>query len=87
MTIWEIETGPRIVPVGMRTLLVAVAALPCASAFLANGPLARPAVAAQATPIIRMDASFTKKDDLLLEEEIDRRCQSRGNSSLIIVSL
>ena len=48
-------------------------ALPACGAFFA-GP-ARPAVpaVAPAASHVRMDSSYTKKDDLLLEEEIERR--------------
>ena len=54
--------------------------VPGALAFLAGSPLAPPPVpmAVRASPAIRMEASFTTKDDLLLEEEIERRCAARG---------
>ena len=54
------------------TLLASV--LPWASAFLATAPRHIVPAAAYATPAIRMQEGFTKKDDLLLEEEIDRGC-------------
>ena len=48
--------------------------LPATSAFLAGAPVGRPIspAAAQCVPAIRMEAKATKKEDLLLDEEIDR---------------
>ena len=61
----------------MKPVLLLAVALPIPRAFLAGGPVGRPGAPAQcSSSAIRMTASYTKKDALLLDEEIERRCAS-----------
>jgi hypothetical protein len=56
---------------------ILAAALPAAHAFLAGSRGIALRSAAQCSPAVRMEETYTKKEDLLLEEEIERRC-ARG---------
>ena len=50
-----------------------LAVLPSVCGLLVGSPLTRPAVQCARTVRMQESGAFTKKDDLLLEEEIERR--------------